>query len=448
MDDEPSSPSVLVLSGALGRGDDASVIRNRYAIVALLTGLNLVNYLDRFLVNAVSPKIKESLLLSDAETGLVVSAFMYGYFLTGPLFGFLGDRYRRKGLIAAGIAVWSLGTIASGFATSLTELILARVVVGVGEASYATLGPTIIDDLSTEREKNRNLAIFYVAIPVGSALGFTLGGMMEEAWGWRSAFFVAGGPGLALALITLFILEPARTHDASAETVKKGSAYRELLLSSKYRLVVLGYIAQTFALGGFTAWAPHFLYRRMWQESAVIGGKCLDLDVANFWFGVITVFTGLTGTAIGGKLADLWPDADRNTVALRVCAWSSLIAAPLALVALLVPTTFTFFLSLGACGLAIFTSVAPTNAAILGTVRPGLRATAMAASIFAIHLLGDLISPPLIGSVSDAFGDAAAACSGARGLTVGMYMLPFALAVSALFWWRGGAPKPVAHSPM
>jgi MFS family permease len=415
------------------------VLKNRRAIVALLTGLNLVNYVDRFLVNAMSPRIKESLSLSDAETGLVVSAFMYGYFLTSPLFGWLGDRFRRKELIAAGVAVWSIATIASGFATSLAGLVAARVLVGVGEASYATLSPTIIDDLASDKEKNRFLAIFYVAIPVGSALGFTLGGLLETAYGWRSAFFIAGAPGLALAIATLWIAEPIRPRVDDALARARGG-YAALLKNRRYVLAVGGYVAQTFALGGFTAWAPHFLYRKSWGESALSGTTCLELDVANFWFGAITVVTGLLGTAIGGKLSDRWPGEDRIAVAIRVCAWSSVIATPLALAAILAPSAPMFFIFLGLAELAIFTSVAPTNAAVLGSVPPALRATAMAASIFAIHLLGDLISPPLIGGISDAYGDAATSCSGARGLTVGMYFLPVALALSAIVWWRGGKP--------
>jgi len=414
------------------------VLKNRNLIVALLTGLNLVNYVDRFLVNAVSPKIKESLLLSDAETGLVVSAFMYGYFLTSPLFGWLGDRFRRKELIAAGVAVWSIATIASGFATSLVGLVAARVLVGVGEASYATLSPTIIDDLTTEKEKNRFLAIFYVAIPVGSALGFTLGGLLEASFGWRSAFFIAGGPGLALAVVSLWIAEPVRAHARSAANgARKG--YAELAKNRRYVFAVAGYVAQTFALGGFTAWAPHFLYRKAWGESALSATTCLELDVANFWFGAITVVTGLLGTAIGGRMSDRWPGEDRIAVAVRVCAWSSIVATPFALAAIFAPSAPLFFILLGIAELAIFTSVAPTNAAVLGSVSPALRATAMAASIFAIHLFGDLVSPPLIGGISDAFGDAATSCSGAKGLTFGMYMLPAALALSAALWWRGSA---------
>src|SRR6476661_3152493 len=117
------------------------MIRRPVTILLLLSGLNLLNYLDRFLLAAVGPKVEEDLGLTDFQFGLVVNAFMVGYFLTSPLFGILGDRWARKGLIALGIGTWSLATAASGLAGSFATLVLARLVVGVGEASYATLAP-------------------------------------------------------------------------------------------------------------------------------------------------------------------------------------------------------------------------------------------------------------------------------------------------------------------
>jgi MFS family permease len=153
-------------------------IKNPYFILALLSGLNLVNYLDRSIASAVGPSLQKDLDLNDVEFGVVIQAFMLGYFLTSPFFGSLGDRFRRRGLIALGVAVWSLATVASGLTRTFAAMVGARVIVGVGEASYATLAPTIIDDLAKPASKNRWLAVFYVAIPVGSALGYVLGGQL------------------------------------------------------------------------------------------------------------------------------------------------------------------------------------------------------------------------------------------------------------------------------
>lgn len=402
------------------------MIHSRLAILAILTALNLINYLDRYLVVGVGTGLQAELGINDGQFGDIATAFMWGYFVTSPLFGWLGDRYPRRWLIAGGVLVWSVATALSGLSASYGSMLLARVFVGIGEASYATLSPTIIDDIAPPEKKNRWLAIFYVAIPVGSALGFLIGGQLEKHVGWRSAFFIAGGPGILLSLLVLFLREPERQHQGQA--VPRG-AYRALLRLPRYVYTVLGYIAQTFALGGFAAFAVHFLVRKL----------CFRADVATLAFGGITVVTGLGGTALGGWLADRIPGADRTRINLRICAWSSLLAAPLALVAILAPSAPSFLVALGACQLAIFASVSPSNAAVLFSAPTALRASAMALSIFAIHLFGDIVSPPLIGRISDAFHDPRAFCTGARGLTIGMYTLPLALFLSALAWFRGAA---------
>lgn len=421
------------------------MIQRPTLILALLTLLNFVNYLDRFLVSAVAPKIQESLGINDAQIGWITSAFMFGYFLTSPAFGWLGDRHKRKGLIAAGVAVWSLATVASGLATTFESMFAARVLVGIGEASYASLSPTIIDDIAPPKRKNAYLAIFYLATPVGSALGFVLGGFLQHRYGWRNAFFVAGGPGVLLALVTLLIAEPARKtaeegegatseggatdganggakkHEAAA---KPASPYLVLARERLYVLAVAGYVAQTFALGGFTAWAPQYLKRKLGME----------LHEADFWFGAVTVATGFAGTGLGGWWADRMK-GDRVIACLKICAISSALATPFAAACLFMPTPVLFFAAMALCELALFLSVSPTNAAIMLSVPVMVRANAMAVSIFAIHLLGDLVSPPLIGTISDRRG------AGASGLQLGMYLLPAALAISAIVWARGARAK-------
>ncbi len=408
-------------------------ITSRSAIVWILTGLNLFNYLDRYVVTAVSPKIQESLDLSDFQIGIVLSAFMLGYFLTSPVFGWLGDRGPRRGLIAAGVLLWSLATAASGLARGFWAMVATRLFVGVGEASYATISPTIIDDLTTPATKSRWLSLFFAAIPVGSAAGFALGGFLEHHWGWRSAFFVAGLPGILLALLVSRIAEPARTARVEGtgdrEAPRGGakartSGYGALLRIPAYRSAVLGYTAYTFALGGFAAWAPKYLY-------AVLR---MELRTADFWFGALLAAAGFAGTAAGGWLGDAFPGADRVRANLRVCAIVTLLAAPLAALCLVAGSPVAFFAAFGATAFLLFTATAPVNAVILQSVPPSLRATAMAMSIFTIHLLGDLISPPLIGAVSDAAGS----------LRTAMFVLPVAIAVGAAIWGIGSATTTAA----
>lgn len=419
-------------------------IRNRLVIVWLLTGLNLFNYVDRYVVNAVNPRIQDAFTLSDARAGWVVSAFMLGYFVTSPLFGALGDRWARRGLIALGVFVWSLATAASGFAAGFLSLIAARIFVGVGEASYATLSPTIIDDLSGPAQKNRFLAIFYAAIPVGSALGYVLGGQIEHMFGWRAAFYVAGAPGLALAVLCLLIDEPARTSTASAHHASFLSSVGKLLAIPMYRFAVLGYIAYTFALGAFAAWAPKYLDSRLG----------LPLHVADHWLGVILALTGFAGTALGGWLGDRWRGGggDRTRASLQVCAIFTALAAPFALLTLLAGSPTLFFASIGVTEFFLFVSTAPVNAALLGSVPASLRASGMAMSIFAIHLFGDLISPPMVGSISDLVrGGADPHADAGHSLQTAMFLLPAMIALGAALWWLGsrgaGAPAPLVRAP-
>jgi MFS family permease len=405
------------------------MIRRPGAILALLTGLNLLNYLDRLVVSAVLPKIQErfdqgGLDLSNFLGGLLATVFLIGYFATAPIFGSLGDRMKRKWLIAFGVLVWSAATCASGLATSAMQLLVARAFVGIGEASYATLAPTIIDDITPPHRKGRALAYFYGATPFGAALGYLVGGFVEAHWGWRSAFFVAGGPGLAIALICLLILEPERTFSSVKPDVKRDLGI--LTRAKLYRQGVLGYCAYTFAIGAFSYWAPKFLYAR--YE--------LPLKTANFRFGLITVVAGVLATLIGGRWADLMrlgvektsvpEQVEGDTVRglLRICAIGSAIGAPLTLACFLSPSAGVFFVLVFFCILALFLSTSPINAVVLRAVPTELRASAMALSIFAIHMLGDLWSPPLVGILADHVA-----------IELAMMVLPVAIAVSALVWW-------------
>ena len=412
-------------------------IRSRLAIIWLLTGLNLFNYLDRYVVNAVSPRIQATFALSDSRTGWVMSAFMLGYFLTSPAFGVLGDRRPRKALIAGGVLVWSLATAASGLAVGFASLLAARIVVGVGEACDATLSPTIIDDLADVRFKSRALAVFYAAMPVGAALGYVAGGQLEHLFGWRSAFYLVGVPGLVLALLVLLIEEPAR-RTATEDTRRTGFPVGKLLAIATYRDAVLGYVAYTFALGAFAAWAPKYLEERL----------SLPLRTADFWLGATLAVTGFAGTLIGGVIADQWPGADRVVANLKVCAVFTALAVPFALAALLTSSAAVFFAATGAAEFFLFVSTAPVNAALLGSVPRELRASAMATSIFAIHLFGDLVSPPVIGKISDLVRAAARQeMAAGHSLRTALLVLPAVIALGAALWWRGARGRPVRHGP-
>ena len=411
------------------------MIKNRTAILYLLTGLNFLNYVDRYIVAAVLKKMQEPIAaggldLSNFEGGLLATTFLLGYFMTAPFFGARADKGKRTGLIAAGVAIWSVATFATGLAHSFGAIVAARVVVGVGEASYATLAPTIIDDITPPDRKNQALAIFYLAIPVGSALGYVIGGLIESAWGWRYAFFIAGGPGLVLALSCLFIVEPARRLRDAKEKLLDG--LRTVAKLPLFRRDVLGYCAYTAAISAFAYWAPTYLADR-YPES-------LTSSRAAVLFGGVTVVGGTIGTVISGKWADRAvrriPEADaglawdavptkRGTNALlRVCSVSTLVAVPAIAIGFLMPTSTLFFACAFVAEVALFASTSPVNAIGLRAVPPELRASAMAGMIFAIHLFGDLWSSSALGLLSDLLPG-----------TLAMMAVPLVFAWAGYIWW-------------
>src|SRR5262249_44061102 len=181
----------------------------RFAVV-VLAAMNLLNYVDRYVPSAVKDLFKGDLGFTDLQTSLPFTAFTIVYMLTSPVFGGLADRGSRKLLIAAGVAMWSLATASAALATGFTSFLIARALVGVGEAAYATISPSLLSDFFPPDRRNRVLTIFYAAIPVGAALGFVLGGVLGHAYGWRAAFLACGLPGLLAAGLALLIKEPER----------------------------------------------------------------------------------------------------------------------------------------------------------------------------------------------------------------------------------------------
>jgi MFS family permease len=381
----------------------------------LLTGLNLFNYFDRYVLSAVLPSLSRDLHIDDGSAGRLATAFMIGYFLTSPVFGYLGDRSSRKWLIAAGILIWSLGTVLTGFAATFAILVGFRVLVGVGEASYATISPSYISDTFGPEKRNNALTIFYVAIPVGAALGNIIGGLIAANWGWRYAFIWAGAPGLLLALLLLPFAEPTRGAADGGGPVEKpnvGDVFHLLRLPA-YMLVVGGYVAYTFALGAFGHWGPTFLHR--------IHG--VPEKTAATFFGAVLVVAGLLGTFAGGFAATAWHKRNRAAYAW-VLGLSVLVGVPVSFGAFLAPTQFLSMACLATAMFLLFLSTGPVNTLILETVPVNLRASAMAMSIFMIHLFGDIWSPEIVGRLSDHWGS----------LQKAVLILPVALIVCAVLW--------------
>lgn len=432
--------------------------------LSVLTLVNLLNYLDRYVVSGIVPDLKAPPLgLSDSQIGLLTTAFMLVYMVVAPIFGALGDRGSRTRPIAAGVFLWSIATLVSGFATSYSHLLGARAIVGIGEAAYVSIAPALLADSFSRAQRGRVLSVFNMAIPVGAALGYIVGGLMSHHFSWRAAFFVAGAPGLLLAILVLRVKDPPRgsqdgpegegetTRPASAapgqptagaaraglpaadhprtNTPASGAAradyspaskpaagpvaiYLSLLKQAPYMLVVLGYAAYTFALGGLAVWMPNFL-ERVHNIPAV---------QATTSFGAIVVVTGFLGTFIGGWLGDYWVKSSRQAY-LWMSGVITLVAAPLTFVALTAASSSVYYPAIIAAELLLFMSTGPINSAIANMVPPTERASAFALSMFVIHLLGDVPSPTLIGWLSDL-----------SSLGKAVLIVPAAIVISGIVW--------------
>jgi MFS family permease len=408
------------------------VVRLGRRALAVLTLINLFNYLDRWIVAALAESMKHSeLRLSDTQLGSLMTGFIIVYMIAAPLFGSLGDARSRTRLLGLGVAIWSVATALAGLATSYASLFAARAAVGVGEAAYGTISPALLADYFPRERRGRVFAVFFAAIPIGSALGYIVGGLVDHYFGWRQAFFVAGVPGLVLSALALRLYDPPRgAQDSAAASdpgthavslgAAAGAAYAALVRSRPYVLTVLGYAAYTFAIGALAFWTPAFLERT----------RGIPQAQATVQFGAIVVVTGFIGTYAGGWIGDYFLRVSRQAY-LWVSGLVTLIAAPLTLLALAAPRPAVYWTAIVAAELCLFASTGPINSAIVNLVSPHMRATAVALSIFTIHLLGDVPSPSLVGVLSDA-----------RSLGEAVLIIPLAVLVGGMIWtyaaWRGG----------
>jgi MFS family permease len=383
--------------------------------LGLLLAVNLLNYVDRQVLSAVVAKVQEEFQCSDAAAGWLSTAFMVSYMSFALLFGWLADRFSRWALIGIGVILWSLASGASGLATTYIMMLSTRVFVGIGEAAYGPVAPDIISDLFSVQRRGRVLAWFYAAIPVGSALGYVLGGqVLKLGYTWHWAFLVVVPPGLLLGLICLFMRDPPRSVRKRASLAD----YRKLAAIPSYWFNTAGMTAMTFALGGIAFWMPKYI---VWHTQGEI-----SLETANFWFGPIVVVSGLSATLAGGwtgdRLRSRWPGAYFLVSGIAMVA-----GFPLFLLLTLTPFPAAWGLIFVAC-FCVFFCTGPTNTIIANVTDPSIRAAAFALNILIIHALGDVISPPLIGWVNDSFNG---------NMNAGFVAVSFAVLVSGVCWLLG-----------
>jgi MFS family permease len=368
--------------------------------LALLLGINLFNYIDRQVLAAVVPKIQHDFHLSDERAGWLATAFLLSYMIASPLFGWLADRFSRWLLVGVGVLIWSVASGASGLATGFVLLLVTRLFVGVGEAAYGPIAPTALSDYYPISSRGRVLSWFYMAIPVGSALGYVLGGAVAYYFTWHWAFFLVVPPGIVLGAWCFFMKDPPRGRsDLAADAPPQAgrtarvSDYLILARTPSYVLNTLAMAAMTFAIGGVAYWMPKYvLDYRHWGTIASV----------NLIFGGIAVVAGLAGTLAGGMAGDKLRGRFPGSYFL-VSGAGMLAGFPLFLAILWTPFPWAWIIIFVAV-FCLFFNTGPSNTALANVTHPSMRATAFAVNIFVIHALGDAISPPVIGWMSDRWG--------------------------------------------
>ena len=356
----------------------------------LLVGLNLLNYIDRYILPGAQPLIQREYGWSDQQMGALTTAMFFTYMLVAPATGWLGDRFSRKPLIIGGAVLWSLATLATAWVNDYWTLYLRHALVGVGEATFGIFAPAVLADFYPERDRNRILSIFYTAIPVGAALGYLAGGQLGTLWGWRRPFFLCAIPGLVIAALYGWIgREPVRGSSDHIRATRNRNTVRGLFTNPAFLTATFGLAALTFAMGGISTWVPTFLHR--------FAG--LSVAGASQTVGAITVVDGIAGTVIGGWVAQRWLRSDHRALYL-LSFWSVALTLPCGVLVFFGPPHWAVP-ALFAAEFFLFLNTGPLNAAIVNSVSGPVRATAVSINLFCIHAFGDTFSPQIIGAISD-----------------------------------------------
>lgn len=368
--------------------------------------LNLFNYIDRQVLYAVFPLLQTDLHLSDVQLGALASIFMLVYMCYAPVMGYLADRFSRPKLIGLSALVWSAATLASGAAKNFSHLLFARSLTGVGEGGFTTIAQPFLAEHYAKEKHAFVLALFGLALPLGSALGYALGGVIGHTWGWRMAFIGLSVPGLFLALLAWFLPDRALTQREKPSWTQ----YKKLLHCKPFLYVCFIQTAVTFIMGGCSAWVPTYFVRYLHVNTAQAG----------VWFGALVIVCGALGTFIGGKWAEkqLACSSRAYYYVMSVALAGSVPPLWLGVHCAHAAAALAWF------GVAVFFLFLPTGAiaaALVATSPAAVRATAFALNILIIHLLGDTLSPSFIGAVSDVWNLKAAICLSTLAVIPGLF---------------------------
>uniref|UniRef100_A0A914WD37 Major facilitator superfamily (MFS) profile domain-containing protein n=1 Tax=Plectus sambesii TaxID=2011161 RepID=A0A914WD37_9BILA len=430
--------------------DDAPIPRRNYVAVIILFIINLLNYMDRFTVAGVLTQLQDYFDMNDAQGGLLQTVFICFYMIFAPICGYLGDRYNRKWIMSVGIFIWSGAVLLSTFMPShhYWLFLACRGVVGIGEASYSTVSPTLIADMFTGKNRSRMLMLFYFAIPVGSGLGFIVGSNVATLMGgWQWGVRVTPILGVACLLLIIFVLREPERGEAEGAHVERTTFWEDIKHLAHNRTYVystLGFTSVVFVTGSMSWWTPtaveHAWAMNNHQEKPPMEAKAKISLV----FGVITCLAGLLGVAFGSMTAQLWRDGKGCMTRFKnpradpyICAIGSLAAVPLLFIALqFIPTAIGLGWVFVFCAVTMMClNWAVIVDMLLYIVVPTRRATASAFQILISHLLGDAASPYVIGLISDKLrGSDPSAAARFYSLQHALYIPNFVLIFSGAFF--------------
>jgi len=359
----------------------------------LLLAINLFNYIDRQVLAAVEPDIRATFFAANdvnamTKTGLLGDAFFVTYMVSAPILGLLADRISRWLIIGSAVILWSLASGGSGLAATFSILFATRICVGIGEGGYGPAAPTILSDLFPIETRGRIMAIFCAAIPVGSALGYVIGGLIGANLGWRWAFYLVAPPGLLLGLLCFWQRDPrvAAENLVQKSTRRSIRDYLNLFRTRSYLINCIGMTLMTFVTGGLGFWVPAYLRYR--NQSP---------DVGMTIFGLITVVAGLVSTLLGGVIADRLRSRFDGSY-FWVSGIGMLIACPFFVATLYTPFP-TAWIPMFFAIFFLFLNTGPSNTALANVSLPAVRATAFAVNILVIHALGDVQAFWLLGYI-------------------------------------------------
>ncbi|ESL06180.1 transporter [Trypanosoma rangeli SC58] len=335
--------------------------------------------------------------------GFIVSGFMVGFMTTSPLFAAFGGVVPSKWMIVGGMVVWALACIGTGFAMSYAFILMCRIVVGVGEAAFVGFTVTTIDRIAPPNSRTLWIGTFYSMMPVGTAIGMTVGGIISSfgvvgsTEGWRLVFFSEVLASVPIVLIIAFLPASYNMRQESDETeyFPLHKATWILLKNLNYVLIVFGYAMYCFVLGAVAVWGIPMLIQ---------GSLELSYMHASLIMGGVTAVTGVLGSIAGGIILDKVGGRDESMNMIKgqlLLALMIAVSVPLGIVAMLMENLGVFIFLLVVSVFALFMVTAPVNAAIMSVVPAELKAYAISYSVFVIHALGDFPSPTFTGFLSD-----------------------------------------------